>query len=365
MANAMQQRPAGNTISLVLNKDTLKGVLDKPDFVDSIRAVASQYITADRATKVALLACSRQPKLWQCTIPSFVQAVIKATELGLEFGGSTGQGYLVPYKNGYLSKQMGRDVYEVQFIPGYRGFIELAYRSGNIRSIDVQLVYEKDEFDYGLGDKPFVRHKPFLGDNRGKLICAYSVIWLKDSPIPKIDFMTVQELEKIRNCSKSKDDGPWCTFPEEMQKKSILRRSFKWIPTTAQISLAEELDNQDYDLTKAAVITPGPNQQLGSEGTRNRMLAAMGQVPPAAEPAVAETEFMPQGDGEPAYDFADSVVPEDQMEPPAQSGPVTDQQSPQENRGYTCDANHAFAEPKMTGKRPQCPQCLSTRIQKL
>src|SRR5512133_26226 len=110
MANATQQKPAGSSIVLVANKDTLKGVLDKPDFVESIRAVASQYLTQDRATKIALLACSRQPKLWQCTIPSFVQAVIKATELGLEFGGSTGQGYLVPYKNGYLSKQLNRDV---------------------------------------------------------------------------------------------------------------------------------------------------------------------------------------------------------------------------------------------------------------
>ena len=369
MANATQQRPAGNSIVLVANKDTLKGVLDKPDFVESIRAVASQYLTQDRATKIALLACSRQPKLWQCTVPSFVQAVIKATELGLEFGGSTGQGYLVPYKNGYLSRQMNRDVYEAQFIPGYRGFIELAYRSGNVLSIDVQLVYEKDEFDYGLGDKPFVRHKPCLGDNRGKLVCAYSVVWLKESPIPKIDFMTVQQLEQIRNCSKSKDDGPWVTFPEEMQKKSLLRRSFKWIPTTQQIALAEELDNQDYDLTRAAVVTPGGNRQLGTDATRSRMLAAMGQVSnPAAEPPATDTEFVPEGvcngDDVRTYDFAESVVPEDQMEPPVESGPMAEQ-SPQENRGYICDAHHTFDEPKMTGKRPQCPQCLSTRIQKL
>ena len=360
----------GNQIALVWNKDNLNGLLKKQDFMESLQSVCTKYLTPDRVMKLGLLAASRQNKLWQCTAASFLQAVIRGAELGLEFGGATGHGFLVPYRSGYLSRQAGRDVYEAQFIPGYRGFIELAYRSGNVAFIDAQLVYEGDEFDYsyeyGTAKSPFIHHKPLMTGPRGLLKCAYSVIMLKDSPVPKIDYMTAADLEMIRDCSKSKDDGPWKTFAGEMQKKSIIRRSIKWVPTTAELTLAEEADNVDFDLTRA-VIEGGPPQQLGTAGTRNRMLAAMTQAP-APEPAdpgeVIDAEPVESAQGmpgePPVFDFGDAVeatpeTPQDQPQgqPPSQAAP----------RMYRCDSNHEFAEPRMVGKRAHCPECQSTRIQ--
>jgi len=274
-----------NQIALVNNKDTLKTILGAVSFQDSLRSVATKYMTADRVGKIALLATSRQPKLMQCTAASFLQSVVQAAELGLEFGGATGQAYLVPYKNGRLSKQAGRTVYECQFIPGYRGFLELAYRSGNVTFIDAQLVHEEDEFDYGYdygaGKSPFIHHKPLMAADRGPVICAYSVICLKDSALPKIDFMSAEELEQIRQCSKSKDDGPWVTFPGEMQKKSIIRRSIKWIRTTPELTKAEEADNVDFDLTVATSVES--DRQLGTEGCKRRLAASL-QPEKATEP---------------------------------------------------------------------------------
>ncbi len=278
----------GNALSLIENKDTLKSLLDNASFRESMQAVATKYMTADRVVKVALLAASRQPKLFLCTAQSFLQSVIKGAELGLEFGGTTQQGYLIPYKNGYLSKKAGRDVYECQFLPGYRGFIELAYRSGNVSFIDVQLVCERDEFDYGFDygmDKgPFIHHKPKLNGPRGIVVCGYSVIILKDSVLPKIDFMTAEELERVHQSSKSKDDGPWVTWPDEMRKKSVIRRSIKWIRTTPELAVAEEADNVDFDLG-AAVQQIDADHQLGTEGTKKRLA---GKIPPKPEQSAAE-----------------------------------------------------------------------------
>ncbi len=361
----------GNTVkgqqqALVWNKDNLKGMLEGADFQESLRSVCTKYLTAERVAKIGLLAASRQPKLWQCTAASFLQSVIRAAELGLEFGGSTGHGFLVPYRNGYLSRQLNRDVYEAQFIPGYRGFIELAYRSGNVAFIDVQLVHEGDEFEYGYSygveRSPFILHKPLMTGKRGLLKCAYSVIMLKDSPLPKIDYMTAAELEAIRDCSKSRDDGPWKTFPGEMQKKSIIRRSFKWIPSTPSLALAEEADNVDYDLSRAAIEGHTP-QQLGTAGTRNRMLAAMTQAP-AAEPAepgpVIDADFNGESDGmtgePPVFDLAEGI---DETAEAPQAQPS----APAQPKGYQCDSGHEFPEPRMVGKRAHCPECQSTRIQ--
>ncbi len=328
-----------NQIALIHDKDSLKGILGEKGFQESLRAVANRYMSVERVAKVAMLAASRQPRLYSCTALSFLQSVVKAAELGLEFGGATGQGYLVPYKNGRLSASLHREVYECQFIPGYRGFIELAYRSGHVTFIDAQLVYEKDlpcfdyGFNYGADSSPFIRHKPFMGGDRGKVVCAYSVIMLKDSTLPKIDFMSADELEQIRQCSKSKDDGPWVTFPGEMQKKSILRRSIKWIRTTPELVQAEEADNVDYDLSGTTIIDA--DHELGTEGCKRRLAAAIGQQGPTEPEGTVEGPTEPQGD---------PVEPE-----PA----------------WLCDDGHAFDQPDKKGKKQVCPVCGTDQIGQL
>lgn len=366
MANGQQRQnqrngaQEGNALALVGGKDTLKQLLDSASFRESMQAVASKYMTADRVVKVALLAASRQPKLFLCTAQSFLQSVIKGAEVGLEFGGTTQQGFLVPYKNGHLSRQQGRDVYECQFLPGYRGFIELAYRSGNVTFIDVQLVYEKDQFDYGYnyggeGKTPFVAHKPCLNGDRGALLCGYSVIMLKESVFPKIDFMTVDELEQIRQSSKSKDDGPWVTWPHEMQKKSILRRSIKWIRTTPELAAAEEADNVDFDF--GTTTTVDPDRQIGTEGAKRRLAAKLGngqQKAPEQPAGQARDEIDAYFEGEPS----------DKTEP----GNLQEGTEKPESKGtWMCNAGHAFETPKpdkdtMFGV---CPECGSNDIKQL
>jgi recombination protein RecT len=345
----------GNALALVSDKDTLKGLLDSTGFKESMQAVATKYMTADRVTKVALLAASRQPKLFLCTAQSFLQSVIKGAELGLEFGGTTQQGFLVPYKNGFLSKKSGHDVYECQFIPGYRGFVELAYRSGNVTFIEVQLVYQNDAFDYGYnygtGASPFLKHKPLLSGPRGGLVCGYSVIMLKDSPLPKIDFMTVDELEQIHQCSKSKDDGPWVTWPAEMQKKSVLRRSIKWIRTTPELAAAEEADSVDFDL--GAGLTLDTDHQLGTEGVKARLAGKLGQTNPAKAAAEAIDSH---------FEGKDTDSPED-----TESSRDSSQKKDREESGWMCPDGHAFATPKpdkstMFGV---CPECGSADIKQL
>ncbi len=344
--------PGENAISLVQNKDNLKALLDTENFRESMRAVATKYMTADRVVKVALLAASRQPKLFLCTAQSFLQAVIKGAELGLEFGGTTQQGFLVPYKNGYLSKQARRDVYECQFIPGYRGFIELGYRSGNVSFLDVQLVYEKDKFDYGfdygLGKSPFVQHKPQLSGDRGALVCGYSVIILKDSALPKIDFMTAEELEKVHQSSKSKDDGPWVTWPDQMQKKSVIRRSIKWIRTTPELAAAEELDNADFDLSGVNVIPS--DRQLGIAGCKSRLMNQDPESQIVDAPPSDAAEGIPAGEDP----FAGHRAPESDKAPLSMPAGL-----------WSCDNGHKFDAPKRAegSLYGACPTCNSTNIQ--
>lgn len=69
--------------ALVWNKDNLSGLLKREDFMESLRSVCTKYLTPDRVMKLGLLAASRQPKLWQCTVSSFLQAVMRLLLLSL------------------------------------------------------------------------------------------------------------------------------------------------------------------------------------------------------------------------------------------------------------------------------------------
>src|SRR5690606_29938873 len=91
-----------------------------------------KHITPDRMARIALTTIRTNPKLLECSVPSLLGAVMQAAQLGLE-PGILGHCYIVPY---------GR---EATFIIGYRGMIDLARRSGNIKSTRARCVYTRSE----------------------------------------------------------------------------------------------------------------------------------------------------------------------------------------------------------------------------
>lgn len=74
-----------------------------------------------------------QSKLAETTPQSFLGAMMTAAQLGVEPNTPLGQAYLIPYRN--------KGVMECQFQLGYKGLIDLAYRSGEISIIQAQVVY--------------------------------------------------------------------------------------------------------------------------------------------------------------------------------------------------------------------------------
>src|SRR5574343_332893 len=176
---------------------------------DIFAQVLPQHMRPERLIKVALMAMNRQPLLLQCTQASLFQALLAAASLGLEPDGVLGSAYLVPYRNNKTGQ------YEAQLIPGYRGLIDLARRSGQIESIEAHVIREGDKFECGFGLYPTLTHTPvFPGtaeylDNK-HIIGAYAVAKLKDGA-SQFEVMSRAEIDAIRNRSKAKDSGPWAT----------------------------------------------------------------------------------------------------------------------------------------------------------
>ncbi|AMA73349.1 MULTISPECIES: recombination protein RecT [Aneurinibacillus] len=185
-----------------------------------VKRVLPKHMDVDRLLRIALTTIRTNPQLLECTIPSLLGAVMQAAQLGLE-PGLLGQCYIVPY---------GR---EATFIIGYKGMIDLARRSGNIKNIYAHEVYENDEFEYEYGLYPSLKHKPAM-NSRGEFIGVYAVVHFTDGGY-QFEFMSKEEIDKRRLRSRSYKSGPWVTDYEEMAKKTVIRHMFKYLPLSVEI----------------------------------------------------------------------------------------------------------------------------------
>lgn len=199
-----------------------------------LEATIPKHVNADRLMRVAVQAIQGSPILAQCSVPSLFTCIIRSSMLGVEPNGPLGEAYLVPYKN--------KGKYEAQLIIGYRGLTNLARRSGLVTEVYAHVVHEKDVFDYELGTTPFIKHKPALKD-RGKMIGAYAVYVTSDGA-KDFEYMTKEEIDKVRNSSRAGNNGPWVQWYEEMARKTVIRRLSKRMPMSVEMAEAVDIDNR-------------------------------------------------------------------------------------------------------------------------
>lgn len=187
----------------------------------AIKAALPSALTPERFTRITMSALSANPKLQECTPNSFLGAMMTAAQLGMEPNTPLGQAYLIPFRN------HGR--MECQFQLGYKGLIDLAYRSGEVSIIQAHTVRENDLFEYELGLDPKLRHVPAKSD-RGNPIAYYAMFKTKDDGFG-FQVMSVEEVqEHASRYSKAYDSGPWKTNFDEMAKKTVLKKVLKYAP---------------------------------------------------------------------------------------------------------------------------------------
>ena len=206
-----------------------------------IAKVLPKHIKSDHLLRVALTEIRKNPKLLECSSQSLLGALMLAAQLGLE-PGILGHAYLIPY---YNSKTRST---EVQFQIGYKGYIDLVRRSGELQTLDVHEVCRNDEFEYEYGLTPKLMHRPAL-ENRGEPYCYYAIAKLKDGGFMFL-VLSVQDVEKFRKRSKSPDYGPWVTDYDAMAKKTVIKQLAKYLPLSTEIQtqiVQDEVTKKEYE----------------------------------------------------------------------------------------------------------------------
>lgn len=242
------------------NPTTLLGMIRQPNFQKQMALAMPKSMTPDRLTRIVITECRKTPALLKCAPESFYGAVLQCAALGLEPGSALGHCYLLPFGNG--KDKQGRP--NAQLIIGYRGMIDLARRSGQIISLQAYCVHEQDTFNYKLGLDPDIEHIPASVADRGKVTHVYAVAKLKGDGV-QFEVMSRAEIEKVRTSSKAGNSGPWSSHWEEMAKKTVIRRLFKYLPVSIEAVRAVEIDEKtdrgeattDQDFLDAEFIEKG------------------------------------------------------------------------------------------------------------
>ena len=109
-----------------------------------------------------------------------------------------------------------------------------------------------------------------------KLTDVYMTAHLKDGGFV-FETMTKREIDSVRDRSKAKSYGPWVTDYEAMALKTVIRRSFRYLPVSTQAKEAAVSDETtpDYSATLDPIISTDVETSSDSD---------------AVEPEIEDTE---------------------------------------------------------------------------
>lgn len=248
--------------------EAMRGTLVKmqPEF----QAALPPQIPVEKFIRTTLTAVQMNPELLGADRRSLLGACMKAAQDGLLLDGREAAPVIFRTKEGP----------KVQYMPMVGGILKKIRNSGELASISAHVVYDKDHFEYELGDNENIVHKPFLGEDRGKPIAVYAVAKTKDGAIYR-EVMSVADVDKVRQASRAKDAGPWVQWWDEMAKKTVIRRMAKRLPSSADVDQVLQSDNDasgfvQIERREAVNITPVPEAQ---QAPLSRLKASMGQAP--------------------------------------------------------------------------------------
>jgi recombination protein RecT len=197
-----------------------------------------KHLNSDRMSRLVLTAFSSNPGLQNCSFQSIAGAIMTAAAQGLE-PGVNGQGYLIPYGN------------TCTWVPGWKGLVDLVSRSGRA-SVWTGVVYKDngDEFDYQLGDAPYVKHKPSEEPypDGAKWTHVYAIGRVRDAVMPVIEVWSRAKVEKHlstynkvgnKHYAKKADTDNF----EMYGRKVALLQVLKYMPSSIELQRAMDSEH--------------------------------------------------------------------------------------------------------------------------
>lgn len=206
----------------------------------------------DRFAAISIQAIVKNPDILTCTPESVVQAIIEAAQDGLEPTGARGGAHLVKFGN------------EAVLIRDYRGVIRIIVESGAAKRVEAHEVRHGDEFAIDYSSPQPLTHRPKLPP-AGEVFGYYALFWLPDGS-QQVEFMTVDDIEKVRAKSRGKDSFMWTEFFGQGARKTVIKRGANYLNLRPEIR--ERLMREDQAEFEGQIISVQRDEHLAESRRR-------------------------------------------------------------------------------------------------
>ncbi len=225
-------------------------ILNQPGTLEQFARALPSHLKADRFARIALTVIRKNKDLQKCSTASIMSALIQSAQLGLEPGTALQHAYLIPYGD------------ECTFIPGWRGLVMLAKRSGEISDITADVVHQGDVFKVVKGLKRDLIHEPTWEGDKGDaaVIAAYAVAHFKDGST-HFEVMSRAEIDRIKN--RGRRNPVWNSDYQEMCRKTAVRRLSKYMPLSSEDFAKAVQADDDADKRYESREQTQPNKLAG------------------------------------------------------------------------------------------------------
>lgn len=210
----------------------LSVILSEQLALPSISEALPKNFNRARFVQNSMALLADNPDLRKYEQAKLIPGLLKGAYLGLDFYNK--ECYLIPYGS------------ELQFQLDYSGMQKLIkkYAIRPVKEVYARIVREGDEFSEEVKNNDDIinfKPKPF---NEGKIIGAFAICQYVDGGA-KAEVMSFQQLETAKRMSKAQSGTAWKFFPDQMYKKTVIRRLLKGIPIELENPIQEEIYNED------------------------------------------------------------------------------------------------------------------------
>lgn len=199
------------------NQLTVKNLFNtdhvKQKFHELLGKRASSFITS------VLQIVAQNDMLKNADATSIYQSAAVAATLDLPLNNNLGFAYIVPYNN---KQKDGSYKVVAQFQMGYKGFIQLAQRSGQFKTISSTPIYEGQLVE----QNPLTGFRFDFTQKKSDTVIGYAAYFQLINGFEKTLFMTVDELKKHGvKYSKTFNNkfGLWNTDFDSMASKTVIK----------------------------------------------------------------------------------------------------------------------------------------------
>lgn len=219
------------------------GFMMNPNTQDYLKSVLKEKSASFMNNMVALVANNRA--LQPCKPASIMYVGLKATALGLPLDQNLGFAYAIPYKDNKAGETVA------QFQMGYKGFIQLALRTGQFSTINATDIREGEisSINRLTGEITFTD----VPDRAGRKIVGYAAFFRLTNGFRKTLYMSVEEItEHAKRYSQTfkseytRKSSKWTTDFDAMATKTVLKLLLsKYAPLSVEMQELREAITAD------------------------------------------------------------------------------------------------------------------------